>query len=86
MATLRVTAKRQATLPLALCEELGVKAGDTIEAERRVVGGKTLWVLRGRKPDWSWFGVAKKYGEGKSHRWKEIRRSIGRGWGGGDRT
>jgi bifunctional DNA-binding transcriptional regulator/antitoxin component of YhaV-PrlF toxin-antitoxin module len=86
MASLTVTAKRQATLPAALCEELGVKAGDKIEAERRVVNGETLWVLRGCKPDWSWFGSARKYGKGKSHRWKDIRRSIARGWGIADRS
>jgi len=85
MASLKVTTKRQATLPAALCEELGVKAGDRIEAERRVVNGETVWVLRGSKPDWSWFGAARKYGKGRSHRWNEVRRSIERGWADADR-
>ena len=86
MASLAVTAKRQATLPVALCDELGVKPGDKIEAERRVVNGETVWVLRSRKPNWSWFGSAKKYGTKRSHRWRDIRCSIMRGRAAGDRS
>ncbi len=86
MASLIVTAKRQATLPAALCDELGVKPGDKIEAERRVVDNETVWVLRSRNSDWSWFGAARKYSERKSHRWEHVRRSVERGWADGDRT
>lgn len=86
MASLTVTAKRQATLPAALCDELGIKPGDKIKAERRVVKGETVWVLRSRKPDWSWFGSARKYGTGKSHQWKNVQRSILRGRAAGDRS
>ena len=86
MASLKVTTKRQATLPRALCDELGVRPGDRIEAERRVVNGETVWVLRGARPDWSWFGAASKYGRRKSHRWEDIRRSINRGWSDRDRS
>jgi len=86
MASLKITTKRQATLPAALCDELGVKPGDRIEAKRRIVGGETVWVLRGPKPDWSWFGAARKYAKGKSHRWEDVQRSIDRGWGDRDRS
>ena len=86
MATVKVTTKRQATLPAALCDELGVKPGDTIEAERRMLRGETVWVLRGRKPDWSWFAAAKAYGTRKSHRSADVRRSIEKAWGSGDRS
>ena len=82
MASIRITSKRQATLPAALCDELGVGPGDDLIAERRVVGGKTVWVLRARKPDWSWVGGARPYAKGKSTRWRDIRRSIERGWAG----
>lgn len=85
MASLSVTAKRQATLPAALCEELGIGPGDKLQAERRIVDGEAVWVLRGRKPDWSWFGAARKYGRRVSHRWKDIERSIEQGWSRGDR-
>jgi bifunctional DNA-binding transcriptional regulator/antitoxin component of YhaV-PrlF toxin-antitoxin module len=83
---MKVTAKRQATLPAALCDELGVSPGDKIDVQRRVVAGETVWILRGSKPDWSWFGAAKRYGRGRSHRWTAIRRGIERGWRGGDRS
>jgi bifunctional DNA-binding transcriptional regulator/antitoxin component of YhaV-PrlF toxin-antitoxin module len=85
MASLKVTTKRQATLPVALCDELGVEPGDHIVAERRVIDGETVWVLHGSKPDWSWFGAAKKYARGKSHRWEDVRRSTERGWRNRDR-
>lgn len=80
MASVRITAKRQATLPAALCEELGVGPGDNLVAERRVIRRETVWVLRPRRPDWSWLGAARGYAEGKSHRWREIRRGIAKGW------
>jgi bifunctional DNA-binding transcriptional regulator/antitoxin component of YhaV-PrlF toxin-antitoxin module len=80
MASVRITAKRQATLPAALCEELGVGPGDNLLAERRVIRGETVWVLRPRRPDWSWLGAARAYAAGKSHRWRDVRRSIAKGW------
>jgi len=85
MALLTITTKRQATLPAALCDELGVAPGDRLLVERRVMHGETVWVLRGRKPDWSWFGAARRYALGKSHRWTAVRRDIDRGWAGDDR-
>lgn len=81
-----ITTKRQATLPAALCEELGVGPGHRVLLERRVLEGETVWVLRGGKPDWSWVGAARRYGKRKSHRWAEVKRSIARGWGRGDRA
>ena len=43
MAKITLTAKRQATLPKALCEELGVGPGDKLELERRSVRGEVVW-------------------------------------------
>jgi len=57
-----------------------VTPGDTLDLDRRTIGGETVWVLRGRKPDWSWLGAARHYGKGKSHDWAAIERSIARGW------
>jgi hypothetical protein len=57
MAAIKLTAKRQATLPRDLCEELDVHPGDEIALERRVLGGETMWVMRPRKVDWSWIGA-----------------------------
>lgn len=78
MRRIRITSKRQATLPAALCDELGVGPGDSLELERRVLKGEPLWVLRASRPDWSWFGGAGSYGKGKSHRWEDIEASIAR--------
>jgi len=85
MAKVAITAKRQATLPAALCEELGVGPGDALDVERRVVDGETVWVLRGKNLDWSWVGVARPYAKGRSHKLSEVKRSIQQGWSRGDR-
>ena len=85
MPALKITTKRQATLPAAVCEELGVGPGERITLERRVIDGETVWVLRGRRLDWSWVGAARRYGKGKSHRWSDVKRGIARGWAGDDR-
>jgi len=86
MATIRITAKRQATLPAALCKELGVEPGDDIRTERRVVKGETVWVLRARKLDWSWIGAARPFIKRRSHRWDDIENSIDKGWAEDDRA
>jgi bifunctional DNA-binding transcriptional regulator/antitoxin component of YhaV-PrlF toxin-antitoxin module len=86
MAKVAITAKRQATLPTALCEELGVGPGDALSIERRVVDGETLWVLRGRTLDWSWIGTARRYAKGRSHKLDDVKRSIERGRSRGHRT
>jgi len=56
-----ITSKRQATLPAALCEEIGLRPGSRVVLQRRVLDGETVWVLRSRKPDWSWIGAARRY-------------------------
>ena len=85
MRRLTITTKRQATLPRQVCEELGVAPGDQVELERRTVNGELLWVLRGRKPDWSWFAAARRYGARKRHQWSAVEESIESGLAGDDR-
>jgi AbrB family looped-hinge helix DNA binding protein len=80
MADAAITSKRQVTLPAEICEELGLKPGDRLRIERRRVGRDSVWVISGKKPDWSWFGRARLYARKKSHAWSEIERSIERGW------
>jgi bifunctional DNA-binding transcriptional regulator/antitoxin component of YhaV-PrlF toxin-antitoxin module len=82
---LMLTSKRQATLPAALCEELGVGPGDSLTLERREIDGEPVWVLRASKPDWSWLGAARAYARGRSNDWSDVERSIARGWAGEDR-
>lgn len=85
MKSITVTAKRQATLPVELCEELGIEPGDKLELERRRLEGETVWILRARGRDWSWLGAARRYAEGKSHRWEDIEKAIGEAMARGDR-
>ena len=80
MADPAITAKRQATLPAELCDELGLKPGDRLRIERRRLGRDMVWVITGKKPDWSWFGRARRYARGKSHAWSAVARGIERGW------
>lgn len=82
MGKLTITAKRQATLPKELCEELGIEPGDRLGVERRVIDGEAVWLLRPGAPDWSWFGAARRHVRGRSHRWSVVRASIERGWAG----
>ena len=77
MATIRLTSKRQATFPKDTCEELGIGPGDTVRVDRRVVEGKTLWVLApipSSRP--AWFGRFRGYAKGRAHGMKHVRESI----------
>jgi hypothetical protein len=80
MAAIKLTAKRQATLPRSLCEDLDVHPGDEIALERRVLDGETIWIMRPRKVDWSWFGAAS-VPANAPHDMQAIRASIALGRG-----
>jgi bifunctional DNA-binding transcriptional regulator/antitoxin component of YhaV-PrlF toxin-antitoxin module len=79
MFKIKLTSKRQATLPVALCEELGLSPGDTLRLERRTIDGEPMWLLLSPHPDWSWAGSLRSFGEGKDHRWDRIEEGIARG-------
>jgi len=77
MAAIRLTSKRQATFPRAVCEEMHLKPGDSLVIETRIVDGERVWVLRPeRPPDTSWFGSLRRYARGKTHGMDAIRKSI----------
>jgi bifunctional DNA-binding transcriptional regulator/antitoxin component of YhaV-PrlF toxin-antitoxin module len=79
MTTIKLTAKRQATLPLKLCKELNLEPGDAIGVQRRIVDGKAVWCLEPiAEPDLSWMGRFKAKARGKRHDMESIRRSIRR--------
>lgn len=78
MPTITLTAKRQATLPKEVCEELHVEPGDRLIVERQVIDGESVWVLRPGKVDWSWMGSVP-VPKGASHDMNDIRESIARG-------
>jgi bifunctional DNA-binding transcriptional regulator/antitoxin component of YhaV-PrlF toxin-antitoxin module len=74
---IRLTAKRQATLPRRVCEELGVRPGDALLLDSRVVGGERVWLLKvGREVDVPWFGRFAAYAQGKPHDRASIRKSV----------
>lgn len=79
MTTIKLTTKRQATLPRMLCDELHLEPGDAITVKKRVVEGKAVWCLEPiPEPDLSWMGRFKKKAKGKRHDMASIRRSIQR--------
>ena len=47
--TVKLTSKRQATFPVQLCQNLGVKAGDDLVLERKKIGDEIAWLLKPRK-------------------------------------
>ncbi len=81
MSIIRITSKRQATLPKALCDEMGVQPGDSLSVERTSVDDQDTWVIRPveqtRKP--GWVGSLKRYAVGKTHDMDSVRRSIEEG-------
>jgi len=82
--TITLTSKRQATLPVQLCREMGVQPGDVLVLERKETDEGLVWVLRAepRQPG-SWFARLNSYAKGKSHEMQAIRASIGSSLGSG---
>ena len=78
MAYLKLTSKRQATLPAETCEALGLAPGDTVALEVRVENGERLWLLRPQSPrPRAWVGTLKaRVRPVRSHSMTAIRRSI----------
>lgn len=77
MTVIRLTAKRQATLPKRLCEEMSLRPGDTLVVDERVLDGRRVWLLSpADRIDTPWFASLKRYGEGKRHDMKSVRESI----------
>lgn len=82
MLKVKLTAKRQATFPVHVCQSLGVNPGDELLLEPlKNNNGSEGWVLKpakvGEYPHW--FGSARKYAQGKDHSMNAIRESIARG-------
>ncbi len=77
MALIRLTSKRQATLPRQLCEEMRLRAGDSLIVDARVVGGERVWLLKpADRIETPWFARLKRYARGKSHELATIRSSV----------
>ena len=79
MKTIRLTAKRQATFPLKLCEDMDLGPGDSVLVDERIVDGERVWVLRPvRDAHQGWFGALRRYAKGKPHDMDAVRKSIGK--------
>ncbi len=76
MPTIAITSKRQATLPVDLCNALGVGPGDRLRLEPRSIDGESVWVIRAARPDWSWYGALSAYAMGASHDLADIHASV----------
>jgi len=78
LGAIKLTSKRQATFPAAMCRELGVKPGDELILERRTIDGQMAWILQTpRATAWPWYGRLRRYAKGKAHDLESIRRSVG---------
>jgi bifunctional DNA-binding transcriptional regulator/antitoxin component of YhaV-PrlF toxin-antitoxin module len=62
MATIKLTAKRQATLPVEVCNELGITSGDALELVPLRHNNQKVWVIKPVvKPKSPWIGSLSKY-------------------------
>ena len=82
MPTIRLTSKYQATFPRTVCQNMGLKPGDSLMLEDRILEGERVWVLRKSQASGpQWFGCLAKYAKGKPHRMDAVRKSIEEGRG-----
>lgn len=81
--TIKLTAKRQATFPVEVCSQLGLKSGDELELVPRIENGEQQWLLRkSNAPQRAWVGSLNRYAANVSdHSLEAIRESIARGRG-----
>lgn len=82
MSKIKLTAKRQATFPSMVCQELGVAPGDELELKPAKVGGESVWVLKPvSKPRSKWIGSLKPYAHnaGGDHSMEAVRKSVAKG-------
>ncbi|MDD5706577.1 MAG: hypothetical protein PHR35_11675 [Kiritimatiellae bacterium] len=78
---IRMTSKRQATFPAAVCESLSVYPGDTLTLRDVHIKGRKVWVLEPHPTEgaFPWMGALRAYAEGKgTHAMPEIRATIAR--------
>jgi len=82
MSEIKLTAKRQATFPSKVCQELGVAAGDELVLKPARVRGENAWVLKpASKPHSNWIGSLKRYAGNAdgNHSMESVRNSVSRG-------
>lgn len=74
---IRLTTKRQATLPRQLCEEMELRAGDSLVVSTTMVGGERVWLLKpASRSETPWFARLRRYAHGKRHALAAVRTSV----------
>lgn len=75
---IKITSKRQATFPRALCEAMHLEPGASVEVEEREVDGERVWVLSPAPPPDvpKWVGSLSRYAKGRALSMDEIRQKI----------
>ncbi len=77
MTLIRLTTKRQATLPKRLCQEMSLRPGDSLVVDEKVIDGRRVWLLSpADRIETPWVGCLKRYGKSKAHDTTAIRESI----------
>jgi bifunctional DNA-binding transcriptional regulator/antitoxin component of YhaV-PrlF toxin-antitoxin module len=77
MTIIKLTSKRQATLPKKLCEEMNLKPSDGISVGSEVVDDQRVWLMKpAREAEMPWFGALKSYAKNRRHDMDSIRKSI----------
>lgn len=82
MSKIKLTAKRQATFPSKVCQELGVAPGDELELKPAKVRGENVWILKAAsKPRSKWIGSLNRYaGNARGdHSMEAVRESVAQG-------
>jgi len=70
MVTIKLTSKRQATLPVEVCKELGISSGDSLELLPLRHNNRKVWALRPVvKTQSPWIGSLSKYGARTKNSW-----------------
>ncbi|MDK3159954.1 AbrB/MazE/SpoVT family DNA-binding domain-containing protein [Kamptonema cortianum] len=81
MQTIKISSKRQATLPVELCRQMNLKQGDRLHVYPEKKKGKIVWRLSPIPPDEPrWFASLRPEVSGaqRDHSMSEIRKSIAR--------
>ncbi|MGJ8641338.1 MAG: AbrB/MazE/SpoVT family DNA-binding domain-containing protein [Opitutaceae bacterium] len=80
MLKVKLSTKRQATFPRAVCESLGLEPGDEIVLEPKNTDGEETWELRPAKArQRPWLHRLNRYAAEKDHSMERIRASIAKG-------
>lgn len=77
MTTIKLTAKRQATLPVEICKELGVTSGDSLELLPLRHNNQKVWAIKPVvKAKSKWIGSLSKYAGKERKPWSREEHGI----------